>query len=190
MTEPSWAHNGGMTPSPQPGPHSPSPSTSDASPVPDAGPGGGCGCGSSRRAFLERGALLGAAGLATVGLAGCTDELRNQQDAPSHHMGGTPTQALHADELPVGSSASVEVEGRTLLLRREAQDVVHAFSAVCTHQGCTVVPATEDGQDVFACPCHGSHFEVGTGMPFAGPAKKPLTEFSAAVDGDWVTVTL
>ena len=161
-----------------------------AAPAPDAGPGAGCGCGTSRRAFLERGAVLGATGLATVGLAGCTDQIRNRADAPSHHVGGTPTQTLPADQLPVGTSASVEVEGRTLLLRREAEDVVHAFSAVCTHQGCTVAAVTESGQDVFACPCHGSHFAVDTGVPFGGPASKPLTEFTAAVDGDWVVVTL
>jgi Rieske Fe-S protein len=140
--------------------------------------------------LLGRGAVLGAAGLATMGLAGCTDEIRNRQDAPSRHVGGTPTQVVRADEVPVGTSASVEVEGRTLLLRREAEDVVHAFSAVCTHQGCTVAPVTEAGEDVFACPCHGSHFAVATGVPFGGPASKPLTGFTAAVDGDWILVTL
>lgn len=159
----------------------------EAAPAPAAA----CGaCGPSRRRFLERGVVLGAAGLATAGLAGCTDEIRSENDAPSHHVGGTPTRAVRAQHLQVGTSASVEVEGRTLLLRRAAEDVVLAFSAVCTHQGCTVAPATEAGRDVFACPCHGSHFEVETGEPFGGPASKPLTEFTAAVDGDWVTVTL
>ena len=147
-------------------------------------------CGPSRRSFLERGAVLGAAGLATVGLAGCTDEIRSENDAASHHVGGTPTRAVRTRDLPVDASVSVEVEGRTLLLRRTAEDAVRAFSAVCTHQGCTVAPATEAGRDVFACPCHGSHFEVETGEAFGGPASKPLTEFTAAVDGDWVTVTL
>jgi cytochrome b6-f complex iron-sulfur subunit len=159
--------------------------TSTAQPGPGSPP-----ARSSRRAFLERGAVLGAAGLATAGLAGCTDAIRRQDDAPSHHVGGTPTRAVRTDRLPVGTSASVQVEGRTLLLRREAEDVVHAFSAVCTHQGCTVAAVTEGGQDVFACPCHGSHFAVDTGVPFGGPARKPLTEFTAAVDGDWVMVTL
>lgn len=159
----------------------------EAAPAPAAA----CGaCGPSRRRFLERGVVLGAAGQARRGQAGCTDEIRSENDAPSHHVGGTPTRAVRAQHLQVGTSASVEVEGRTLLLRRAAEDVVLAFSAVCTHQGCTVAPATEAGRDVFACPCHGSHFEVETGEPFGGPASKPLTEFTAAVDGDWVTVTL
>lgn len=149
------------------------------------------GCGTTRRTFLERGALIGAVGVAsTVGLTACTDEIRSEDNAPSHHVGGTPTQAVQLTALPTGGMTTVQVEGRTLLISRPDQDEVHAFSAVCTHQGCTVAPATENGEDVFSCPCHGSHFDVTTGEPYAGPAKKPLTEYTAAIDGDWVLVTL
>lgn len=161
--------------------------TSDAAPAP-----GGCcsGCGPTRRTVLERGALVGAAGLASLGLAGCTDAIRNEENAPSHHLGGTPTRAIETAELPVGDSASVQLRGRVLLLHRSAEDTVHAYSAVCTHQGCTVGLGERQGEPTFACPCHGSHFDVVTGVPYGGPARKPLTEFTAAVDGDWVTVTL
>ncbi|XKH53967.1 Rieske (2Fe-2S) protein [Citricoccus nitrophenolicus] len=159
----------------------------------DAGaPCGGCDpSGSSRRAFLERGALLGAVGVAgTVGLTACTDEIRAEDNAPSHHVGGSPTPAVDLADLPFGGMTSVRVEGRTLLISRPEEDEVHAFSAVCTHQGCTVAPATENGEEVFACPCHGSHFDVTTGVPYGGPAQKPLTEYTATVDGDQVLVTL
>lgn len=152
----------------------------------------GCGTsGTSRRSFLERGALIGAVGVAgTVGLTGCTDDIRSEDSAPSHHVGGTPTQAVPLADLPAGGMTTVQVEGRTLLISRPGQDQVHAFSAVCTHQGCTVAPNRENGEDVFSCPCHGSHFDVTTGAPYAGPAKKPLTAYTAAIDGDWVMVTL
>lgn len=148
------------------------------------------GCGPTRRTFLERGALIGAAGVAAVGLSGCTDAIRNEQNAPSHHMGGTPTRAIETAELPVGNSASVQLRGRILLIHRSAEQTVHAYSAVCTHQGCTVGLGERQGEPTFACPCHGSHFDVTTGVPYGGPARKPLTEFTAAVDGDWITVTL
>jgi Rieske Fe-S protein len=46
-----------------------------------------------------------------------------------------------------------------------------AFSATCTHQGCTVTEVT-DGQIV--CPCHGSTFSAVDGSPTAGPAQTPL----------------
>lgn len=156
----------------------------------DGGPPCG-GCGTSRRSFLERGALLGAAGVAsTVGLTGCTDEIRAEDSVPSQPIGGTPARAVPVADLPTGGLTSVTVEGRTLLISRPAEDQVHAFSAVCTHQGCTVAPTAENGEEVFACPCHGSRFDVTTGEPYAGPAQKALTEYTAAIDGDWVMVTL
>jgi cytochrome b6-f complex iron-sulfur subunit len=156
------------------------------------GDGAACGgCGTSRRAFLGRGAVIGAVGVATtVGLTGCTDDIRAEDSAPSAHLGGTPTPALPAGELPVGGQASVAIDGRTLLLHRESEDTVRAFSAVCTHQGCTVAPGQEQGRPTFACPCHGSHFDVATGVPYGGPARKPLTEFTATVDDGMVMVTI
>jgi cytochrome b6-f complex iron-sulfur subunit len=149
------------------------------------------GCGPSRRTFLGRGAVLGAVGVASsVGLTACTDDIRAENSAPSQHLGGTPTPVIAVGDLPVGEQASVAVDGRTLLLNRESEDTVKAFSAACTHQGCTVAPGQDQGRPTFACPCHGSHFDVATGAPYGGPAKKPLTEFTATVEGDSVMVTL
>jgi thiosulfate dehydrogenase [quinone] large subunit len=46
------------------------------------------------------------------------------------------------------------------------------FSAVCTHEGCTVqfVKSVEE----FQCPCHGSRFSAATGAVLQGPAAAPL----------------
>ena len=55
-----------------------------------------------------------------------------------------------------------------------------AYSAVCTHQGCTV--AYKNGQ--LACPCHGSVFDPANGAEVvAGPAPKPLPEIPVKVEG-------
>jgi Rieske Fe-S protein len=48
---------------------------------------------------------------------------------------------------------------------------VHAFSAICTHQGCHVNRVA--GRRIF-CPCHGSVFDAVTGRVVAGPAPRPL----------------
>lgn len=149
------------------------------------------GCGTSRRTFLRRGTVIGAVGVATtVGLTGCTGDLQTEASAPSQHPGGSPTPALPVRDLPVGSQASVAIDGRTLLLHRESEDTVRAFSAECTHQGCTVAPDQDRGRPTFACPCHGSHFDVATGVPYGGPAQKPLTEFTATVEDDMVVVRI
>ena len=55
-----------------------------------------------------------------------------------------------------------------------------AYSAVCTHQGCTV--AYKDGN--LACPCHGSIFDPANGASVvAGPAPRPLPEIPVKVQG-------
>jgi Rieske Fe-S protein len=55
-----------------------------------------------------------------------------------------------------------------------------AYSAVCTHQGCTV--AYKNGQ--LACPCHGSVFDPAHGAEVvAGPAPRPLPKIPIKVSG-------
>jgi Rieske Fe-S protein len=54
-----------------------------------------------------------------------------------------------------------------------------AFSAICTHQGCTV-NAVSGG--TINCPCHGSKFNITDGSVAAGPAKAPLA--AKQVDND------
>ena len=55
-----------------------------------------------------------------------------------------------------------------------------AYSAVCTHQGCTV--AYKDGD--LACPCHGSTFDPANGASVVtGPATRPLPEIPVKVQG-------
>jgi Rieske Fe-S protein len=66
-----------------------------------------------------------------------------------------------------------------VLVHLESGDFV-AYSAVCTHQGCTV--AFNNGQ--LACPCHGSVFDPANGAAVvAGPAPRPLPEIPVEVRG-------
>ena len=72
-----------------------------------------------------------------------------------------------------------------VVVTRGTGDDVHAFSAVCTHQGCTV-GSVERG--VIVCPCHGSEFNAQTGAVTVGPATRPLPAVAVAVaNGNVVT---
>lgn len=59
------------------------------------------------------------------------------------------------------------------------------FSAICTHNGCTVGSVANGTID---CPCHGSKFNVADGSVAKGPATKPLPEQPIKVDGDSISL--
>ncbi len=60
---------------------------------------------------------------------------------------------------------------------REGADV-HAFSATCTHLGCTVNSVSKG--KIF-CPCHGSVFDARTGAVLQSPATSPLPRVAVTV---------
>jgi Rieske Fe-S protein len=55
---------------------------------------------------------------------------------------------------------------------------IHAFSAVCTHQGCTV---NNISGGVISCPCHGSRYDTQTGAVVGGPAPAPLPKIAVVI---------
>ena len=80
----------------------------------------------------------------------------------------------------VPDGGGLVVEDADVVIVRDGQDV-HAFSAICTHQGC-VVSGVQDGS--ISCPCHGSVFDATTGDVTQGPATQPLEKIAVTVQGD------
>ena len=92
--------------------------------------------------------------------------------------GGTAI-ASEAEVAP-GSAIKFEDSGNpAFLVHLDNGDFV-AYSAICTHQACTV--AYQDGN--LACPCHGSVFDPADGAAVVtGPAQRPLPEIPVKVQG-------
>ena len=87
------------------------------------------------------------------------------------------------EQIPVGGG--VILTNARIVLTRGRNGTVHGFSAVCTHQGCTV---TSVRNGVIGCPCHGSRFDAQTGAVLAGPAPRPLPSIPVMVhNGDIYT---
>jgi cytochrome b6-f complex iron-sulfur subunit len=87
--------------------------------------------------------------------------------------------AAESDVAPGSAVTFKDAGSPAVLVHLDSGDFV-AYSAVCTHQGCTV--AYKNGQ--LACPCHGSVFDPADGAAVvAGPAPKPLTEIPVKVQG-------
>ncbi|WP_246263014.1 QcrA and Rieske domain-containing protein [Arthrobacter mobilis] len=141
----------------------------------------------SRRSLLGATAAAGTAGaLASCAPSGNEGQAGGGSAAPPAPVpsGGTPVRVGRVSDVPVGGSASGEASGQKVLIHRPDEETVLAYSAICTHKGCTVAPV----QAEFACPCHGSRFSVANGTVLDGPAAEPLPRLAAAIDGEWITV--
>ena len=78
-----------------------------------------------------------------------------------------------AHELVVGGALSFGYpteDDRCLLIRTHEGWL--AYSASCTHLACGVRPDVAAGR--LHCPCHRGYFELETGVPIAGPPRRPL----------------
>lgn len=151
--------------------------------------------GISRRSMLA----VGAVGIPGVALVACS-----QAAAPKSSAGGAGTSAATGGGTSAGSSASagstagggkplaklsdIEVgkaisatgpDGADIIITRPTESTVAAFSAICTHEGCTVRPADKE----LDCPCHGSVFDF-KGAVLNGPAQRPLAPVAVKLSGD------
>ena len=99
--------------------------------------------------------------------------------------GGSGSAKVSLASIPVGGAVSATLAGKPIVVSQPSAGQVVAFSAVCTHQGCTVAPQGTE----FDCPCHGSRFDGTTGDVLNGPARDPLPKLNAQVSGGSVTVT-
>jgi glycine/D-amino acid oxidase-like deaminating enzyme/nitrite reductase/ring-hydroxylating ferredoxin subunit len=85
--------------------------------------------------------------------------------------GDTKSRVASVDEIAPGAGGVIESGQRKVAVWKDAEGVPHAFSAACTHKGCTL---TWNNADLtWDCPCHGSVFSCD-GQVIHGPATAPL----------------
>ena len=145
---------------------------------------------SSRRTVL---ACAGAACAAV--LAGCSTYNSNNGGV----AGSQPAQPATSPAAPAGSgsgaaaapaalasTSDVPVGGgkiltdKKIVITQPQAGSFDAFTAVCTHQGCTVGSVAGG---TINCPCHGSKFSITNGSVVNGPATSPLAPVSIKVQG-------
>ncbi len=90
--------------------------------------------------------------------------------------------------VPVGRAGSFQdpASGDPAYVVQPKTGDLKAFSAVCTHNGCTVDFSPSDQQ--FVCPCHGAAFDAATGQVLQGPARRPLPSIPLTVSGGQIYV--
>ena len=120
-------------------------------------------------------------GLTTVALSACTTYGKNPAPPPAPPAPtGTPEALARTADIPVGSGV---ITG-DIVVTQPSAGVFQAFSAVCTHAGCTVSKVANGTID---CPCHGSKFNLD-GTVANGPAQDPLATENVTVQGDSVVL--
>ncbi len=98
----------------------------------------------------------------------------------SSGAGGSAAGALAAtSDIPVGGGKIFDTQ-LTVVTQPTAGEF-KAFSAVCTHMGCTVSQIADGRID---CPCHGSEYSITDGAVLAGPAPRPLPAKTIKITGD------
>ena len=157
---------------------------STAAPTPAAeGTAHACGGGPclDRRQLLVRAGTAGATVGAVALLAACGGSGGGSGGAGGGGAAATPGtdgSLAQLSDIPVGGAVSATAaDGTKILLTQPQAGTVVGLSAICTHQGCTVLP--DDAQ--LHCPCHGSTFDL-EGKNVSGPAPKPLPSFAVLVE--------
>ncbi|MCH9732835.1 MAG: Rieske (2Fe-2S) protein [Actinomycetia bacterium] len=119
----------------------------------------------NRRSLLSAACLLGAA--ATAGCA-----TGKAHEGPTH---------VRVADVPVGGGHVFS--DQAIVVVQPSEGTFKAFSAVCTHQGCSV---REVADGTINCACHGSKFDIADGSVVRGPARKALPQYQATVVRDLV----
>jgi rieske iron-sulfur protein len=152
----------------------------------------------SRRRFLKRliwlgtGAFTVAFALPALAIKTLTQEHQDvaQGDPLVYAAGGSAGEAINANDIQQGGAVHAFPQGKSddenniieLVRIGEGTEGLVAFSAICTHLGCTVLAKLTD-QGYIPCPCHASLFDPKQdAKPVGGPANRALPSLPISVD--------
>ncbi len=140
--------------------------------------------GITRRSALTATAVAAVGGVGGFVVARNSDAAKSPNATTAANAYGDPPQSVGkrlAALADIPDGGGLVLDKPAVVLTRSGPDV-HAFSAVCTHQGCVVDKVAGGTID---CPCHGSRFDAATGRVVGGPAPRPLPPVAVSVkDGE------
>ena len=87
--------------------------------------------------------------------------------------------------LEIGATHNFESKAGTPAVLFRTKAGVFAYSAVCTHEGCTV--QFNSASKNLQCACHGAVFDPFDGAKVVtGPTNQPLAKIEVATEGSWI----
>jgi cytochrome b6-f complex iron-sulfur subunit len=88
-----------------------------------------------------------------------------------------PTRLTHEEisKLEENKFVITMVNGKRTIALEPKDEELLAFSAICTHEGCTVTYLA--GKEIIWCPCHDGRYDLH-GRVISGPPPRPLPEYA------------
>jgi Rieske Fe-S protein/uncharacterized membrane protein YphA (DoxX/SURF4 family) len=131
-----------------------------------------------RRGFI-RISSIAALTVATVGLG------RLFPKSAAATASATPQNIIEDSSLSIGETFNFTSKSGSPAVLFKSRTGVYAYSAVCTHEGCTV--QYNSASKNLQCGCHGAVFDPESdGNALSGPTNKPLPKIKVAVEGAWI----
>ncbi len=84
------------------------------------------------------------------------------------------------------SGKIIRFGSKPVIVIRTASGDVRAFSAICTHLGCTVQFRKDFG--TIWCACHNGKYDLN-GKNISGPPPRPLDAYKAIIKGDEIIIS-
>ncbi|MEY2710115.1 MAG: hypothetical protein RL031_988 [Actinomycetota bacterium] len=100
-------------------------------------------------------------------------------------VSATPQNIIENSSLSIGETFNFTSKSGSPAVLFKSKTGVYAYSAVCTHEGCTV--QYNSASKNLQCGCHGAVFDPESdGNALSGPTNKPLPKIKVAVEGAWI----
>jgi thiosulfate dehydrogenase [quinone] large subunit len=129
---------------------------------------------------------VGITGILAVAFAGVGKIFAGASPSTSTFAASTAgTKVIKLASLKVGKTFKFEATNGAPAVLFRTKTGVFAYSAICTHQGCTV--SYSSASKTLKCPCHGAEFDpYKSAKVVTGPAQSPLAKVKVSVKGAWV----
>jgi Rieske Fe-S protein len=142
----------------------------------------------TRRHVLALVAVTGAGGALLTACGGGDDTTAGTGGSASSDGSSSPSASDSAGGALVATSkvpvaGGVILEEQRIVVTQPTEGTFKAFSAVCTHQSCTVASVKNN---TISCPCHGSAYSAADGSVENGPATRALKAIPITVEGGQV----
>ncbi|PMB39969.1 cytochrome B6 [Fischerella thermalis CCMEE 5205] len=143
----------------------------------------------NRREFIGWVGVGSLASSLPVVIAACSSETKSQVTTTPPRADGFQVVGTVADLEKNGQLLNGETAAGKVLIVKDPSNTsqIIAVNPTCTHKGCVV--GWNQDQSSFVCPCHGSKF-ASDGKVTNGPAEKPLSTYTAKVEGKEVLVKI